>query len=92
MNPHPETLDEAIGLANDTSFGPGGLVFSADLIKALQVAQRMDTGSVGISFFASNHNAPCRRPAGLRARCRVPRRGAVGICELQVDPSQDQPD
>jgi aldehyde dehydrogenase (NAD+) len=62
-----ENLDEAVALANDTSFGLGGLVFSADPQAALAVAQRMDTGSVGLNFFGSNHNAPFggRHDSGL---------------------------
>ncbi|NEA37539.1 aldehyde dehydrogenase family protein [Streptomyces sp. SID13031] len=62
-----ETLDEAIALANETSFGLGGLVFSDDPVNALTVAERMDTGSVGINFFASNHSAPFggRHDSGL---------------------------
>ncbi|MBM7515604.1 aldehyde dehydrogenase [Nocardioides nitrophenolicus] len=62
-----ETLDDAIALANDTSFGLGGLVFSADPARALEVAERMDTGSVGLNFFASNHAAPFggRHDSGL---------------------------
>jgi aldehyde dehydrogenase (NAD+) len=62
-----DDLDEAIALANDTSFGLGGLVFSADQEAALAVAERMDTGSVGLGFFGSNHNAPFggRHDSGL---------------------------
>ena len=33
-------------------------MFSADEDRALQVARRVNTGSVGINFFASNHAAP----------------------------------
>lgn len=62
-----DTLDEALALANDTSFGLGGVVFSADRDNALAVAERMDTGSVGLNFFGSNHNAPFggRHDSGL---------------------------
>lgn len=62
-----ETLDEAIEIANATEFGLGGLVFSRDADKAFAVADRMDTGSVGINFFASNHSAPFggRHDSGL---------------------------
>jgi aldehyde dehydrogenase (NAD+) len=62
-----ETLDETIQLANGTAFGLGGIVFSSDPDRALVVAERMDTGSVGIGFFASNHNAPFggRHDSGL---------------------------
>jgi aldehyde dehydrogenase (NAD+) len=61
------TVDEAVEMANSTGFGLGGLVFSADAGTALEVAERMDTGSVGINFFASNHSAPFsgRHDSGL---------------------------
>lgn len=60
-------LDEAVALANNTEFGLGGLVFGQDEQAALAVADRMDTGSVGINFFASNHAAPFggRHDSGL---------------------------
>ncbi|WP_416957699.1 aldehyde dehydrogenase family protein [Nocardioides sp. T5] len=60
-------LDEAVAIANDTPFGLGGLVFSANPARALAVAERMDTGSVGLNFFGSNHNAPFggRHDSGL---------------------------
>lgn len=60
-------VDEAVELANDTDFGLGGVVFSDDEDAALNVARRMDTGSVGINFFASNHAAPFggRKDSGL---------------------------
>jgi aldehyde dehydrogenase (NAD+) len=62
-----DDVDEAVALANDTSFGLGGLVFSTDPEAALAVAERMDTGSVGLNFFASNHDAPFggRHDSGL---------------------------
>ncbi|ALU39104.1 aldehyde dehydrogenase [Kocuria flava] len=51
-------VDEAVALANNTPFGLGGIVFSADEEEAQRVARRVNTGSVGINFFASNHAAP----------------------------------
>jgi aldehyde dehydrogenase (NAD+) len=62
-----ESVDEAVAIANGTGFGLGGLVFSTDPTKALEVAEQMDTGSVGINFFASNHSAPFggRHDSGL---------------------------
>lgn len=60
-------LDEAISLANNTEFGLGGIVFGSDQDKALEVAEAMNTGSVGLNFFASNHAAPFggRNDSGL---------------------------
>jgi len=62
-----DDVDEAIALANNTPFGLGGLVFSASPEAAMAVAERMDTGSVGINFFGSNHAAPFggRHDSGL---------------------------
>ncbi len=62
-----ETVEEAVGIANSTGFGLGGIVFSADADRAFQVAERIDSGSVGINFFASNHSAPFggRHDSGL---------------------------
>ncbi|MFD1210855.1 aldehyde dehydrogenase family protein [Arthrobacter sp. GCM10027362] len=60
-------LDEAVQIANNTGFGLGGTVFSADEEAAFKVAARIDTGSVGLNFFASNHTAPFagRNDSGL---------------------------
>ncbi|RBO86697.1 aldehyde dehydrogenase (NAD+) [Micrococcus sp. KT16] len=52
------SVDEAIELANNTPFGLGGIVFGRDEDRALAVARRIDSGSVGINFFGSNHAAP----------------------------------
>ena len=62
-----EGVDAGIKLANNTEFGLGGLVFGADAQKAQDAAEAMDTGSVGINFFASNHAAPFggRHDSGL---------------------------
>jgi aldehyde dehydrogenase (NAD+) len=61
------SVDHAVALANDTRFGLGGIVFGADEDAAFQVARRVDTGSIGINFFASNHLAPFggRHDSGL---------------------------
>ena len=62
-----DTVDEAVAIANGTGFGLGGIVFSADADAAFEVARRVDSGSVGINFFASNHSAPFggRHDSGL---------------------------
>ncbi|MFJ4428813.1 aldehyde dehydrogenase [Streptomyces bobili] len=50
--------DEAISIANDSHYGLGGVVFSADDHRAAHFSQRLETGSVGINFFGSNQAAP----------------------------------
>ncbi|REE04978.1 aldehyde dehydrogenase family protein [Citricoccus muralis] len=66
-SPADWSADEAIALANNTEFGLGGIVFGGDEDRALQVARRVDSGSVGINFFGSNHAAPFggRHDSGL---------------------------
>ncbi|WP_103662994.1 aldehyde dehydrogenase [Microbacterium sp. CJ77] len=60
-------VDEAVALANATPFGLGGIVFGQNEDRAFEVATRVDTGSIGINFFGSNHAAPFggRRDSGL---------------------------
>lgn len=62
-----DSVDAAVGIANGTSFGLGGIVFGGDEEEAFRVARRMDTGSVGVNMFSSNHNAPFggRHDSGL---------------------------
>ena len=50
--------EEAIRIANATSYGLGGAVFSADAERAFRVAERLETGNVGVNFYANNHAAP----------------------------------
>jgi aldehyde dehydrogenase (NAD+) len=44
-----DTEDEAVAIANDSDYGLGGGVSSADPARALAVANRLRTGSVGIN-------------------------------------------
>ena len=41
--------DEAVALANDSDFGLGGSVFTADVARGKRVASRIDTGMVFIN-------------------------------------------
>lgn len=61
------SVDVAVDVANDTAFGLGGIVFGGDEDAAFRIARRMDTGSVGVNMFASNHYAPFggRHDSGL---------------------------
>jgi succinate-semialdehyde dehydrogenase/glutarate-semialdehyde dehydrogenase len=44
-----ESIDDAVALANDTPFGLVSFVHSRDLGKALRVAERIESGMVGIN-------------------------------------------
>lgn len=50
--------DEAVAIANDSPYGLGGTVWSADPDRALAVARRMRTGSVGINGYLIDPGAP----------------------------------
>ncbi|GAA1539928.1 aldehyde dehydrogenase (NAD+) [Microbacterium ginsengiterrae] len=62
-----DDVDGAVDIANDTAFGLGGIVFGGDEDAAFRIARRIDTGSVGVNMFASNHYAPFggRHDSGL---------------------------
>ncbi|MDQ2095558.1 NAD-dependent succinate-semialdehyde dehydrogenase [Rhodalgimonas zhirmunskyi] len=44
-----ETEDEAVELANDTEFGLAGYFYSKDISRVWRVAERLETGMVGIN-------------------------------------------
>jgi acyl-CoA reductase-like NAD-dependent aldehyde dehydrogenase len=50
--------DEAVKIANDSAYGLGGSVWSADPVRAANVARRVDTGSIGINGYLPDLNAP----------------------------------
>ena len=49
---------DAARIANDSLFGLGGSIFSADESRAAALARTIETGSIGVNFFGSNHAAP----------------------------------
>jgi len=51
-------LDEAIRIANDSPYGLGGAVYSNDVVKALEVAKQIRTGSVNINNALNIANLP----------------------------------
>jgi len=59
--------DAAIQLANDSTYGLAGTVWSADTQRAIDVARRIDTGTVGINSWDLDIGAPFggRRHSGL---------------------------
>jgi len=52
------TLDEAVQIANDSEYGLGGTVWSSDPERALGVARRVRSGSVGINGYLPDPTAP----------------------------------
>ncbi|HWU32338.1 MAG TPA: aldehyde dehydrogenase [Marmoricola sp.] len=50
--------DEAIAIANDSDFGLGGVVWSADQEHGLALARRVSSGTVGVNHYELHINAP----------------------------------
>lgn len=50
--------DEAVRIANDSTYGLGGTVWTADAEHGLAVARRIQAGAVGVNGFTLDHGAP----------------------------------
>ena len=50
--------DEAVALANDSRYGLGGSVFTADVARGTEVARRVQTGTIGINGYRPDVAAP----------------------------------
>jgi aldehyde dehydrogenase (NAD+) len=54
-----DTVDEAIAMANDSDYGLSGTVITADLRRGLDVASRIETGTIGVNQHGARSCAPC---------------------------------
>jgi aldehyde dehydrogenase (NAD+) len=50
--------DEAVALANDSEYGLGGTVWTADVERGIALADRIETGTVGVNHYALDFGAP----------------------------------
>lgn len=50
--------DEAVRIANDSNYGLGGSVWSADESRALDIARRVRTGTIGVNYYDIDLGAP----------------------------------
>jgi betaine-aldehyde dehydrogenase len=59
--------DDAVALANDSDYGLAGTVWSADTDRAIDVARRVQTGTLSINGFTLDFNCPFggRKASGL---------------------------
>lgn len=53
-----DDVEHAITLANDSEYGLGGTIWTSDQEKGLDIARRVETGSVGINFYDMDAGAP----------------------------------
>ena len=76
--------DEAIRIANDSTYGLGGAIYSRDTARAVEVAKRIRTGVVWINNGINLLDAPVRRLQGERHR---PRGRPLGDGGVHRDPA-----
>jgi aldehyde dehydrogenase (NAD+) len=50
--------DEAVAMANDSEYGLGGTVWTADIERGIALADRIETGTVGVNHYALDFSAP----------------------------------
>jgi acyl-CoA reductase-like NAD-dependent aldehyde dehydrogenase len=53
-----EDVDDAIRIANDSQYGLAGTVWTTDHDRGLEVARRMQTGSVGVNAYLPDFSSP----------------------------------
>lgn len=55
--PYADT-DDAVRIANDSPYGLGGTVWTADTERGVALAARVESGTVGVNHYALDPNAP----------------------------------
>ncbi len=53
-----DSVDEAVGIANDSEYGLGGTIWTRDEERGLDIARRMESGSVGVNFYNLDLGSP----------------------------------
>jgi betaine-aldehyde dehydrogenase len=53
-----EDEEDAIAIANDSNYGLGGSVWTADVDHGLDVARRIETGTIGVNHYTFDFNSP----------------------------------
>lgn len=73
-------LGEAISIANDSDYGLGGTVWSSDEERAVDVARKIQTGTVGINGFQTDPGSPM---GGVKRSGIGREMGPEGLLEYQ---------
>jgi aldehyde dehydrogenase (NAD+) len=50
--------DDAVSIANDSDFGLGGFIYTADVERGTDIARRIETGSIGVNHAAMTMEGP----------------------------------
>ena len=56
--PYDGGYDEAVRVANDSNYGLAGSVWSADEARAIDIARRVRTGTIGVNYYNIDLGAP----------------------------------
>jgi len=72
-------VEEAIAIANDSDYGLSGAVFTRDLDRGLDVALRVETGTIGVNQHGARSSAPC---GGVKASGIGQEHGPEGFLEF----------
>lgn len=51
-------VDEAVAIANDSEYGLGGTIWTSDTDKGIDVARRVESGTVGVNFYNLDYGSP----------------------------------
>jgi len=73
-------VEDAIAIANDSEYGLGGTVWTADEQRGIEMARRVRTGTVGINSYAPDPRAPI---GGVRRSGFGREMGPEGLAEYQ---------
>ncbi|MCU1639981.1 MAG: aldA 3 [Nocardia sp.] len=75
-----DDLDQAVAIANDSDYGLGGTVWTADPERGMEVARRIETGSIGINCYTLD---PCSPFGGVKASGMGRELGPEGLAAFQ---------
>ena len=75
-----DDVDQAVAIANDSDYGLGGSVWTADPERGLDVARRVQTGSIGVNGYALDPGSPF---GGVKASGMGRELGAEGLAAFQ---------
>ena len=51
-------VDEAVAIANDSDYGLGGTIWTSDTEKGIDIARRVESGTVGVNFYNLDYGSP----------------------------------
>jgi betaine-aldehyde dehydrogenase len=86
--------EDAIRIANETSYGLSGCVFTADTVHGFDVARRIRAGTFSVNTYAADLNSPF---GGFKQSGIGREHGPTAIEEyllpktISIDPSQELP-